>query len=248
MPPPIGSAHVELESQVLRLSRRRQERLHLVVGSPWKEAVFALRPRAEVSLWHGPPVMTKGDLILTVLDSRPRMLLCLERLLEDCGKADSAIVVGGPADYFVQLLFVPAVEKRLGRRFPSAPATLPDTLADEILVAVSAELEAPTPWAVNEGASSPSTSRHRSSGLQALVLKASSGKCLCCERDFATLLQGGGAFGLEVHHLDALSNSQSEVVTTSPERLVVVCGGCHNILHGPQRPSVDSLRHAWRHQ
>jgi hypothetical protein len=96
--------------------------------------------------------MAKGDLILTVLDSRPRTLLCLERLLEDSPKGASDFVVGGRADYFDSLLFVPAVEKRLGRRLPGAPATLPDTLADELVAAMAAELKKPMPLVVKEGA------------------------------------------------------------------------------------------------
>jgi hypothetical protein len=243
----IGSVHGLLELRVLRLSRRRNERLHLVLGSPWKEAIVA-QQRGGVHLWLSPPVMAQGDLILTVLDSRPRLLLCLERL-HDSWEAGSDFVVDGRADYFDQaLLAVPAIQKRLGRPLPGAPATLPEKLADEVLAAVAAEWKAPPLLSVKEGACSPSTSRTRSSGLQAIALGASSGICQCCERDYAGLLNGAGFLGLEVHHLDAFANSKTQIVTTSLKRLAVVCGGCHNILHGPHTPTVASLRYAWRHQ
>jgi hypothetical protein len=236
----------EEREPVLRLSRRRKERLHLISGSPWKEAIFA-QQRGGVRRWPSPPVMAQGDLILTVLDSRPRTLLCLERL-RDSREAGSDYVVDRRADYFDHAFLVPAIEKRLGRPLPGAPVTLSEKVADEVLAAVAAEWKAPTLLPVKEGACSPSTSRSRSSGLQAVALSASSGICQCCERDYAGLSNGDGAFALEVHHLDALANSKTQIVTTSPKRLAVVCGGCHNILHGPHSPTVHSLRYAWRHQ
>jgi len=55
-------------------------RLHLLLGKPWKEALGSLE-REGVSdfLWYWDGALDTGDVLLTALDSRPRMFAVIER-------------------------------------------------------------------------------------------------------------------------------------------------------------------------
>ena len=235
-----------------RLRREVDQRVHLVRGWPWRDALAAyLASWSDVSdgsmgqFWTAPDALDKGDLLVTVLDTRPRVVLCLERSGIVRKRPDKRGLVVSDAEYFLDAIPVPALTARLGRSLPVAPATLSDDLADKLLTAIAAEVAEPTPWAAVEGSKSSSTNRARSSGLQAAALLAAEGECTACQRDYAVVLGGRGALALEVHHLDPLSKSPNTAVWTDVERVVVVCGGCHNILHGKPAPTLEELVAAW---
>lgn len=225
------------------LQRTGQQRLHLVLGSPWKEALGTFYAAdAGAGLWQCEDY-DKGDLLLTVLDCTPRVLLCLERTAASGPDPDIEV---DEVYAFPQLLFVPSITSRLGRRLPLAPGPVPDRLADRLLEAIAEEIASPTPLRLREGRRCASTSRLRASGLQAVALARSEGRCEACDRDFGSLFAGAGLAALEVHHLDSLGNEQVEVVETSVDRLTAVCGGCHNVLHSVASPTLQELRYAWR--
>lgn len=129
---------------------------------------------------------------------------------------------------------------------PAARATLTDDFADDLLAAIDVELLHSTPMKLREGKRSASTSRRRAGALQAQVLAYGRGVCPACERDLSALCSGAGLHGLEVHHLDALGDQEGEIMTTSLDRLVAVCGGCHGVLHSAARPSIEDVLFEWR--
>lgn len=228
------------------LELHRGQRLHLVLGSPPKEALGAFREGdVDRALWEA-AAYRKDDLLLTVLDCRPRLLLCLERAAAANSRPSSSRIEVAATWSPPRLLSVPCVQARLGQRLPSAPGPVPDHLAGPLLDAVAKESLNPTPLRVKEGWRCDSTARARSSGLQVAVLGDSRGFCSGCERDFGSLFGGQGYAALEVHHLDALSTSADQPVTTATGRLVAVCGACHNLLHARRTRNLQEIRYEWR--
>lgn len=225
------------------LQREVGQQLHLVLGRPWREAQIVFATGSDRDLWEAPSYEA-GDLLLTILDTRPRTFLCLERASRASSRSRFIHVTDAwapPAPVFVD-----SVIGRLERRLPRVPGPVPEQLADDLLRALAEEVSDPTPITVREGRRCSGTSRERSSGLQAIVLARAGGVCAACERDYSQVLDGRGVAALEVHHLDALAGSPDDEVETSLERLVTVCGACHNLLHAPPQPGLLELRYAWR--
>jgi 5-methylcytosine-specific restriction endonuclease McrA len=228
---------------VLQLGKHQS--LHLVLGSPPRKALASfLADGGRNELWRS-GAFRKGDLLLTLLDDRPRKLLSLERAGAD-SRPDGNISVSE-----VQPLvgiFAKAVEARLGRSLPRVPSRVPDELAGLVLAAIDTELNDPTPPEVTEGQRCRSTSRKRSTGLQDDVLHRSGGFCAGCGTNFLDLFGGRGLEALEVHHLDPLSESPTERVHTASDRLKAVCGACHNLLHSSPKFTLKELQETWRRQ
>lgn len=223
------------------LARQPGQRLHLVLGAPWKEALGAYQAGGgytERGYWTAPATYKRGDLLLTILD-RARVVMCLERARREAKGPD--IYIEDDVDVFAVPIPVSALEGRLGRRIPRPPATLGDAFAEEVLRALADEVAEPTDWAAPEGRRASGSVRSRAASLQAVVLAAAHGRCAACERNFGALLGGAGVAGLEVHHLDALGESDQELVATTPDRLIAVCGGCHRVLHSSNKPSAEEL-------
>ena len=213
--------------------------LHIGTGEPWREALAALE--SESRLWQY-PTMVRGDLLLTVLRTRPALAVCLERVFSFNARSQMATI---DAILWRGAVSVAAIEGRAGLRLRALPRTLGDDESERVLAALSQEVDSPTPLRSMEGKCSPSTTRYRSSGLQAAALLASAGRCASCERNFGELLEGAGLAALEVHHLQQFADVPT-TVETGVEDVVVVCGGCHNMLHDSTRPSVLELTYAWR--
>lgn len=219
---------------------RNGGRLHTGLGAPWREALAALGTDAHV--WEYPE-MTPGDLLLTTLDTRPPLVLCLERVAS-YGKRSKVATIAetlwqGP------LVGLREVERRAGVRLRPRVSTFQDSAADAVLVALGAEIADPAPIRAKEGRCSPSQSRDRSSGLQAAALALSNGRCSGCASYFGEILDGAGWGALEVHHLHHLAEV-STTVDSSVDDVRVVCGSCHNMLHRPPHPSLLDLKYAWR--
>lgn len=213
--------------------------LHIGTGAPWRAALAALD--TESRLWKY-PTMARGDLLLTVLRTRPSMAVCLERIWSFNARTQMATI---DSIVWRGAISVAAIEVRSGVLLRGLPRTLRDDEADRTLTALGQEVEDPTPLRSIEGQCSPGTARYRSSGLQAAALIAAAGVCACCERNFAKLIEGVGWAALEVHHLRHFAGVP-ETVDTGLEDVAVVCGACHNMLHAATAPSVLDLIYAWR--
>lgn len=190
--------------------------------------------------WVYPRRWRRGDLMLTVLDSRPRTLLCLEQTLN---ATSTRMDVTGVSEF--SLVPVAAITRRTGSRFPRVPGTLSGDQARKLLRAVQdAAAASPSAWVEIEGKRQLSSSRHRSSGLQAAVLQKSGGVCAGCRVNYAELFGVAGLMSMEVHHLDELKHAQTELVRTGADRLVALCGSCHNLTDAGL--SLAQIRRTWR--
>lgn len=73
------------------ITRGRGRRAHLVVGDPWLDAAagFLGFGSPDEEPWRLGDGIRTGDLVVTVLDTDPRLLLCVERVdtIEDGGIA-----------------------------------------------------------------------------------------------------------------------------------------------------------------
>jgi hypothetical protein len=70
----------------------------------------------------------------------------------------------------------------------------------------------------------------RSRRLRRLALRAASGVCCVCERDYSKLLGGRGVRVLQVHHRKQLAARHTPSLTKVGD-LAVVCANCHMLLH-----------------
>lgn len=58
------------------------QNLYVITGDPWKDALLGyLSEDAPDHRWGLPDGLSEGDLVLAVLDTTPRTLLCLERVV-----------------------------------------------------------------------------------------------------------------------------------------------------------------------
>lgn len=195
-------------------------------------------------LWRWAAPMDKGDLLLTAINTRPKMFVVLETLAAASGATSMTLRIAD-VELLPRMVSVDAVKRRLGLKRLVVPSLPSDALADELLDAVRSELAEPSPFSDWEGTRRDWSSRDRSSGLQAMALQCSDGSCSGCERPVGAMLDGRGFASLEVHHLDKLACSGGQVETTL-DRLTVVCGACHNLLHVQQSPTLQEVRFAWR--
>lgn len=85
--------------------------------------------------------------------------------------------------------------------------------------------------------------RTRNRGLRDEALRQAEGICACCNRDFASILDGRGVRVLQVHHQQQLGWRSTPRVTRLRD-LAVVCANCHLLLHlDPKRPmAIAELR------
>ncbi len=194
-------------------------RLHLPLGKPWKEALGSLeREGVSDDLWYWVGALDTGDVLLTALDTRPRMFAVIERAAKPTTSRSKWLDID-QFERFPLLVSVAAVEERMGGRMPRIPGPVPKDLTAALLDAVEAELTSRTPEVAREGRRCASSSRMRSTGLQAQALTASGGYCAACERDFGALLKGEGYAALEVHHRTPLADSPDEEVETTVDHL-----------------------------
>lgn len=63
--------------------REEGQKLFVVTGAPWKDALLGyLSDDAPADFWGLPDGLEAGDLVLSVLHTTPRTLLCLERVVD----------------------------------------------------------------------------------------------------------------------------------------------------------------------
>ncbi|MCA1006529.1 hypothetical protein LCL87_12415 [Rhodococcus hoagii] len=127
------------------ITRGRGRRAHLVVGDPWLDAAagFLGFGSPDEEPWRLGDGIRTGDLVVTVLDTDPRLLLCVERVdaIEDDG-----IAVG---ERWTTSGFPPvdAVEQWAGVALPTCPGPLPHAVADVLLALIDEHpgLQLPAP-------------------------------------------------------------------------------------------------------
>ena len=230
------------EPVILRLQLTGSQRLHLVEGSPWKGALGAfLADSTDGVFWSAPDDYARGDLLLTVLHTEPRMLLCLERASSKHNGEN--IEVDGDRVVFPQLVAVSSLEQLTGFSLPPAPASLSARRSRAVLKALESALGTPNP-VVSESKKTTASPCRIATGKQAAALLLADGRCYACGQDFGCLLNGQGVAGLEVHqHQDQqLPSARPGQV---PNGLVVLCGGCHLLAHTAGAPSMETLRFVW---
>src|SRR3954471_6348495 len=111
----------------------RARPLHLVAGSPWKLAMQWLWG-ADPEVWRYPQPMSRGDWMLTILDTRPRSFLCIDRVANDVPTGSNVEPGYYDEELLNPLIPVSLVAERLGwQRFPSAPLTLSGEDGQQVL-------------------------------------------------------------------------------------------------------------------
>lgn len=117
------------------MKRDAGQRVFLVVGSPWLTAIAVIRnENGEDDPWHTTGSFDTGDLLVTVLDTDPRAVLCVERL-EEGGPEDESVVLG-ERWMATGLPPLPEIESRAAVLFPEMPGPIPARDADRLLPAI----------------------------------------------------------------------------------------------------------------
>eukprot|EP01133_Synstelium_polycarpum_P020605 gene20605-24745_t len=117
------------------ITRSSGQHVFIALGTPWIDAVVAfLEPRARVDPWIMHGKMAIGDLLITVLDTTPRTLLCIETVAAPFDGTSPMEVDERPYELH-GLPTVPELEQRWSITFPTDPGPVDDALADQILTA-----------------------------------------------------------------------------------------------------------------
>lgn len=118
------------------MTRNPRQGVFLVVGSPWLDAIAAIRDgNRGGDPWQASGSFRPGDLLITVLDTDPRAVLCVERV-EQGGPDDDPVVLG-ERRMAEHLPSVPEVEKLAATKFPEHAGPIPARDADRLLDAIA---------------------------------------------------------------------------------------------------------------
>ena len=241
-----GLSQSQSRSDSLRDELATDRRLHIMSGSPWLAALgAALAEDRDSKLWRADKPFDKGDLLLTVLDTRPRTILCLE-LAKKSETSRSRAYYLAEIKVFTPVVLTTDIETLTGTRFPPL-GPVPHDLALSILAALDARRYQPNPQ-IQAGTACSSLS----TGQRAVVLSGAAGVCAACNQEFGGVLGRHGLSGLDAHIQDVLNRRTG---TTEPTA-VVLCAGCHRIVHAAQDADhanlelspYAELRYAWRPQ
>lgn len=114
------------------MKREVGQRVFLVVGSPWLSALAAIRDEdCSDDPWLARGAFKPGDLLVTVLDTEPRAVLCVERLEEDSSLDDDVSI--GEQWMASNLPPVSQIEANANALFPLEPGPIPARVADRLL-------------------------------------------------------------------------------------------------------------------
>ena len=148
-----------------------KQRVFIVEGRPWKDAVIAyLEPRSPYRPWFIGEDIRNGDVLITVLDTDPRTVLCMEvagsSSLDAAGVTESWTLTALPS--------VATFEAHAGVAVPTAAGRVDDAIAGRLT----------TPFFTNPASfDDPFTRRGEAShttAAAARVLLKSPGKCTAC--------------------------------------------------------------------
>lgn len=114
------------------MKRHAGQRVHLIVGRPWLAAIASLRGEStREDPWHGRGSFQPGDVLITVLDTEPRAVLCVERVVYDEDPAGEIVI--GEQLITPHLPPIEDVQTRSGATFPNFPGPIPARGADRLL-------------------------------------------------------------------------------------------------------------------
>lgn len=153
------------------MKRRSRQQVFLVEGRPWNEAVIAyLEPRSPYRPWTINTGVAKGDLLVTVLCTTPRSVLCVERVASPhTGKKPLEVVT---ERFFPALPTVPDIENLARTEIPAQAGPITGEVADRLLFVLDA---AGAEFSVGEDTESVSAAR----------TLLGSGECTGCRRRLA---------------------------------------------------------------
>lgn len=77
----------------------------------------------------------------------------------------------------------------------------------------------------------------RNSRLVREAKRRANGRCELCNLDTASLDPEIGHKVLECHHLDPFAERRDDQISTSIDRVLVVCANCHRLLHARRHPA-----------
>ncbi|WP_377454523.1 hypothetical protein [Rhodococcoides fascians] len=235
------------------MSNPASHRTHLVSLSPWRNALdvyVADDETAEAAqedlVWEPPEAWDVGDIMIIVVPGRQRAILNVE--VFSSNSEQGTFESEDSADPYTRGVSVAAIEARLRRPVPDAPATLDATFAHQLLNAISEEAQHPTPWYLTDttgcadGSAAIDPEWTRAEGL------IDPWRCFCCDKDYSSQPFWAGRDALQLHQcsVDDVSELNVFIVPTGPAAGVTVCGGCHAMLHNPFGPSVLELLLGWR--
>jgi hypothetical protein len=124
------------------LTRGPGQRAFLVFGSPWQDAVATVRdPGRDGDPWVCAGDFCPGDILVTLLDTAPRAVLCVERLAAGGDGEDDLVVA--ERRVLAGLPWAAQIEAYAERRFPDLPGKIRARDADRLLAAVAAYANVP---------------------------------------------------------------------------------------------------------
>ncbi|MDI9916333.1 hypothetical protein [Rhodococcus sp. IEGM 1379] len=144
------------------------QHVFIALGTPWLDAAVAfLEPEADVNPWSVHGDMAAGDILITLLDTEPQTVLCVETLTAPFSDGMARVEV----DSF-SLPLVLHIEKRLAIAFPVETGQIDDAMGDEILQ--SLESDRYSPFGEFDALDPTSTAAH------ARTLMEDRGRCTAC--------------------------------------------------------------------
>lgn len=198
--------------------------VHLGTGTP-REQFLAFYRDDEPNLDEfrlSYPDHDPGDLVAWIVPGDVPALLNIEEF----GDPSSDVLVVDSASWNLRGVAVAGIERRLGRKLPSPPATLDPSTSRAFLDAAAAEESHPTPWYLIDTTGC-------ADGDQGMAHY--SWECAACHQrfDHLPLLQARAA--LQDHHGSDLFG-----------RSIVLCANCHAMVHDPFSGGLSELIMAHR--
>ena len=188
----------------------------MAIGSRWKDALLGyLSEDAPGDNWDLPEQLRKGDLVLTFLETKPRTVLCLERVV----RGGRLLQVEEVLDWR-GLPELSALEAASGVRVRKSAGRVADEEADRVLAALDLGWAADG-WVTDGWVADGSTA------TAARVIRDSGLSCGCCGKDFA--LSGADA------------RNQVRVFQLEDDRGTVHLALCALCQRAARRPEVTTL-------
>ncbi|WP_148302245.1 hypothetical protein [Tomitella biformata] len=197
--------------------REAGQKLHVVVGAPWKDALLGyLSADAPGDNWDLPDGLRKGDLLLSILETTPRTVLCLERVARGGRSLELEEVWDWPG-----LPELATLESASGLRIRKSAGQVADAAADRVLAALDTLR------------GDRDSKEDGSTATAARVISGSGLRCGGCEDEFA--LSGGDARNqVRVFALE----SNGETVRRG------LCASCQRAARKPEVTTMAQLKHA----
>lgn len=198
--------------------------VHVVLAEPWSAAADDADEAAEAWYWF-PDKVADGDKVITVLNAREPAVLNVRRLwIED--EETWGFISAEP--YVWSGIAIAALELRLGGQFLTEPRTLSSQVAMDVLRAIQAEADFPTPWTT--------LPHHCLDPRQSEVIQqAQSWGCNAC-----------GSDGESPYRPRLQAHTEPGAEDWPFGDAYAVCPSCHDILHQPLGPTFDELMFSHR--